>query len=85
MEDSALTEREIAQELRDLSGQGFEMSVSGMSALTTSDLHVGDEIDLSPVAHTAFLPSRSEGSAFPRAKKKLRFLPTSAPPNRSVT
>ena len=28
----------------------FETSESGMSAVTTSDLHVGDEIDWSPLA-----------------------------------
>jgi len=80
MKDSASTEREIAQEVREgprssglerirhsrhrlgqpmqvwledgraYSAMAFEISESGMSAATTSDLYVGDEVDLSPVA-----------------------------------
>jgi hypothetical protein len=35
---------------RAYSAMAFEMSESGMSAATTSDLRVGDKVDLSPVA-----------------------------------
>jgi len=64
MKDFASTERKIAQEVREgprSSGLerrrhsrhrlAFEMSESGMSGATTSDLCVGDEVDLSPVGH----------------------------------
>jgi hypothetical protein len=81
MKDSASTEREIAQEVREgprssglerrrhsrhrlgqpmqvwledgraYPAMAFEMSESGVSGATTSDLCVGDEVDLSPVGH----------------------------------
>lgn len=44
----------------------FEMSESGMSAATTSDLYVGDEVDLSPVAtyRVSVIVRRKTGSMY---------------------
>ena len=45
---------------------GFEMSESGMSAATTSDLYVGGEVDLSPVAtyRVSAIVRRKTGSMY---------------------
>ncbi|HEY1470904.1 MAG TPA: PilZ domain-containing protein [Candidatus Acidoferrum sp.] len=44
----------------------FEMSESGMSAATTSDLHVGEKVDLSPVAtyRVSAIVRRKTGSMY---------------------
>jgi hypothetical protein len=44
----------------------FEMSESGMSAATTGDLPVGDEVDLSPVApyRVSAIVRRKTGSMY---------------------
>ena len=44
----------------------FEMSESGMSAATTSDLRVGDKVDLSPVAtyRVSAIVRRKTGSIY---------------------